>query len=433
MVAVSGGLDSMVLLHVLRDLAGRNSWRLTVAHLNHGLRGRNSDADERLVIRTAKKLGLPVVTERANVKKIAQARGISIEMAAREVRHGFLARAAAQLKIKTIALAHHADDQVELFFLRVFRGSGGEGLSGMKWRGPSPANPDIELIRPLLDQPKTAVRAFAASCKIPFREDTSNASLDFRRNRIRHELLPLLKKKYQPSLERAILRLMDIAGAEADCVGRLAGEWVERKTRTPFSRLSLAVQRRCIQWQLLRRKLAADFDRVEFLRTHPGSPVSITLGNSIVLDANGRLRAVEIERERAGPNSEAVEVDLRCNAGEIVFANLKISWRIRPHKPSGRAPARPGREWFDADKIGPGIILRQWRPGDRFQPSGMESAVKLQDLFTNRKIPRNERHLLAMAATADGELFWVQKLRIAERFKLSDDTNRRLEWRWKHL
>src|SRR5262249_50888065 len=144
LVAVSGGVDSMVLLHLLHGLSQKQKWQITVAHLNHQLRGRSSDADEKLVVRTARDLGLPLVAGRADVKRLVKTSKLSLEMAARKTRHEFLANTAARLKIPTIALAHHADDQVELFFLRLLRGSGSEGLAGMKWRNPSPANPKIE-------------------------------------------------------------------------------------------------------------------------------------------------------------------------------------------------------------------------------------------------------------------------------------------------
>jgi len=161
LVAVSGGLDSMVLLSALHELSPKHGWKLSVAHFNHQLRGRSSDADERLVRRTAGGLGLRIVTERADVRKFATAHRVSIEMAARKLRHDFLARTALRWKISTAALAHHADDQLELFFLRLLRGSGGEGLAGMKWRNASPSNPNIQLVRPLLDLPKSSLREFA--------------------------------------------------------------------------------------------------------------------------------------------------------------------------------------------------------------------------------------------------------------------------------
>src|SRR5262252_6151395 len=140
LVAVSGGVDSMVLLELLHQLSKKYDWSLTVAHLNHGLRSNSSHADERLVLREAAKMSLPVIVDRADVRAAAKAHKLSLEMAARKERHAFLARAAERLEIKSIALAHHSDDQLELFFLRLLRGSGSEGLSGLKWRSSSPCN-----------------------------------------------------------------------------------------------------------------------------------------------------------------------------------------------------------------------------------------------------------------------------------------------------
>ena len=226
LVAVSGGVDSIVLLHLLHELAGKHRWQLTVAHFNHRLRGRSSDADERLVRGTAERLKVPVLTEGADVRAFARRENLSLEMAARKLRHDFLARAAAQGRIPSVALAHHADDQLELFFLRLLRGSGGEGLAGMKWRNPSPSDPSIELVHPLLDQPKAVLIEYAADQGIRYREDASNAALDFQRNRIRHELLPLLRRSYQPALDRTISRAMDIIGAEAEFAAEAAREWL---------------------------------------------------------------------------------------------------------------------------------------------------------------------------------------------------------------
>ena len=162
LVAVSGGLDSITLLHILHELAPKHRWRLTVAHLNHRLRGRSSDADERFVRRVAERLKLPIVVEGADVRKCAAQEKLSLEMAARKLRHDFLARAALRRGIPAVALAHHADDQLELFFQRLLRGSGGEGLAGMKWQSPSPSNRQIFLVRPLLDLPKAALRKFGS-------------------------------------------------------------------------------------------------------------------------------------------------------------------------------------------------------------------------------------------------------------------------------
>jgi tRNA(Ile)-lysidine synthase len=442
LVAVSGGVDSMVLLHVLHELSQKNKWEIAVAHLNHQLRGRSSDADERLVARTAKKLGVPIITGCVDVKSLARTGRLSLEMAARKARHEFLAQTARQLNISHIALAHHADDQVELFFLRLLRGSGGEGLSGMKWRSPSPANPKVQLTRPLLEQTKESLRDYAASKKIPFREDASNEWLDIQRNLIRRGLLPLLRRKYQPALPRTILRLMEILQAESELIGDLAEDWLGRGTgvspvrlrfaKIAFQKLPLALQRRCIQSQLISHGIPADFALIERMRTSPGKPFTIVPQVAVVCNANGQLHF------RNSPiissNTAELKIDLAGRAGEALFAGSKISWAIQPLKISYRPPprSRPRKELFDADKIGPRIVLRHWRPGDRFQPIGMKRPVKLQDFFVNQKVPRARRHELIVATTAQNEVFWVEGLRISEQFKLTSNTTRRLTWRWLH-
>ena len=436
LIAVSGGVDSVVLLHMLHALSPKYGWRLVVAHLNHQFRGRSSDADEGMVRRTAEKLGVPILVERADVRAFARAHKLSLEMAARRVRHDFLARIAAQKKISTIALAHHADDQLELFFLRLLRGSGGEGLAGMKWRNPSPSDSQIQLVRPLLDQPKSALAEFAAQKKIRFREDATNALLDIQRNRIRHELLPLLRRSYQPALNKTVLRTMDIIGAEAQFVTEQAAEWLQQKRRRPFQELPMAVQRRCLQLQLLQLGIAGDYELVEQLRTAVDCPVAVSgakRGDSRFVVRNS-MGLVHLKQPPGGDfNGEQTRVALDARVGKVVFAGMRICWQIDPRKFLALRKPTIGRESFDAERVGSQIVLRHWQPGDRFQPIGMAFSVKLQDFFTNQKVARGRRHQLIVAATASGEVFWVEGMRISERFKLTAGSIRRLQWRWQRV
>ena len=315
----------------------------------------------------------------------------------------------------------------------------------MKWRNASPANARIQLVRPLLEQSKESLRDYAAAEKIPFREDASNEWLDIQRNRIRRELLPLLRRKYQPALGRNVLRLMEILRAESEFVSEAAEAWIEccDSKATPaaklvrsgmsFEELPLAVQRRSIQLQLLRHGIPADFGWVERLRTSAGKPFTVMPQIAVSRDANGKLEIRE--SSIVTPNSAELEIDLRAGAGETVFGDRTIQWTIEARARAREAfrvpPRQAGMEMFDADKIGPRLLLRHWRPGDRFQPIGMSQPVKLQDLFTNQKIPQSERRDLIVAVTPENEVFWVEKLRISERFKLTPQTARRLVWRWK--
>jgi tRNA(Ile)-lysidine synthase len=435
LVAVSGGLDSMVLLHVLQRLMPRNDWRLVVAHFNHQLRGRSSDVDERFVRKVAKRLGLEFVSGHSDVRKYATAGKLSVEMAARELRHEFLAREAARRKIRVVALAHHADDQVENFFLRLLRGSGSESLAGMKWKNASPANANILLVRPFLGEPKADLKAWAEKEGIQHREDATNARLEPRRNRIRHELLPLLVREYQPALARVITRQMDILAAEADFLNGAASSWSKSRSRQKFEALPIALQRRRLWLELLRQNVAANFEMIETLREFENCPVAVDPKTSVQRDNRGNIKVARRERGNVGFNGAQVCQELKGRAGEFKFGNVRFRWKRGPiRRGIGNAwEKQVNYERFDADKVGAAIRLRHWRPGDRFQPIGMPKAAKLQDLFTNQKVPRAKRKELVVATTDSGELFWVEGVRLGERFKLDKSTLRGLKWRWNRL
>ena len=325
LVAVSGGVDSTVLLHLLQALAAQRCWKLFVVHFNHQLRGRSSDADERLVRATAVALDLRFFVGTGPVGPLAQERGQSIEMVARELRHAFIARTAARLRIRAVALAHHADDQVELFFLRLLRGAGGEGIAGMKWCSPSPANPKVQLVRPLLDVSRVDLEQFARENKIRFREDASNASHDFLRNRIRHELLPLLRGRFQRALNQTVLRLMEIVGAEAQFAEAAAHAWLTHP-HPSFENLAIPVARRVLQLQLQRHKVRPDFDLIETLRLSPDKPVALSPVATVARGVAGRLSVSPISPPMFDQSGRAVE--LKGRAGQGSFGGLRFHWRI---------------------------------------------------------------------------------------------------------
>lgn len=424
----------MALLHLLHQLSAEHHWKIVVAHFNHQLRGRSSDADEKLVRKAAAALKLPVRVGQGDVKAFAKKHGLSIEMAARKLRHDFLARLAKESKIPTIALAHHADDQVELFFLRLLRGSGGEGLAGMERMSPSPVDAKITLVRPLLDQSKEALRKFAEENKIHFREDATNASLDFQRNRIRNELLPLLKK-YQPAFATNIVRSMEIVGGESEFTLESAREWLaklRRRTRpTSFSGLPIAVQRQVLLLQLRELAIEPDFDLIEQLRFSQ-RPVSISSRQTVSRDAVGRIHRHDIQDLGFQSGEQAI---ILSQSSEASFGGLQFKWRFEKRELGGGVIRLTEKycEYFDAAKIGGTVTLRYWRPGDRFQPIGMKALVKLQDLFVNLKIPRLERRRKIVALAENGEIFWVEGVRISECFKLDNRTQTRLKWFWRSL
>jgi tRNA(Ile)-lysidine synthase len=430
LVAVSGGIDSMVLLQVLTRLTATHGWQLTVAHLNHKLRGRSSDADERLVETVARESKLPVVIERADVRAMARSGKQSIEMAARQVRHAFLAVVAKENGIATIVTAHHADDQVELFFLRLLRGAGADGLSGMEPLSTSPVDPSVKIARPLLGVTRAEIEEYARTERLRWRKDASNDNVDHMRNRVRHKLLPLIERQFQPAVREVVLRTIELLEPEADFSAAAALQWL-REPSLSFDKLHVAVQRRVLQIQLIRQGISPDFDLIEWMRAHPGKPCTVESGKEVQRTPNGEV----VVSAHACPrfSTDAVELVLSRKQGRILFDAVEIRWRIRTVRRAPPVKRQSGVESFDVDAIGDCVVLRHWRRGDRLQPIGMAAAVKIQDLFTNAKVPRDQRHQRLLATTAGGDVFWVEGLRISEKHKLRPQTRRILEWRWRRV
>lgn len=441
LAAVSGGLDSMVLLDVLHGLAGKRGWDLTAAHFNHGLRGEESEADERLAREVAERLGLDFVSERVDVGLAAKAKGISLEMAGRELRHRFLARIAAERGIGWAALAHHADDQLELFFLRALRGAGSEGLGGMRICGRSAYSERLWLVRPFLEQRKADLRTYAAGRGLVFREDATNWSGNVLRNRIRHELLPCLAGLDWPSVEKNVLRSMRILADEHQFVEAQSREWLRGKGK--FGELATAVQREVLRLELLRLGVAPSFSWIELLRhSEVGRVVEVCGGRRLRRDERGRLADAKEE----SVSFLKAELVVALAGGEMVFfGGLELRFTVqtvedgrdflKEKAKSGSGKASFGVEFFDAGLLEPRIRLRHWRSGDCFWPIGMAGKVKLQDWFVNEKVPMRERRLRVMAESGKDGLCWVEGMRIGERFKVSSGTKRvvLLEWRRRDL
>jgi tRNA(Ile)-lysidine synthase len=326
----------------------------------------------------------------------------------------------------------------------------------MKWRSPSPSDRRIQLVRPLLEQPKSALCAYAAQENIPFREDATNACLEMDRNRVRNQLLPLLRRDYQPALGKILGRVRQIVGAEAEFAQNAAIEWLaarhflikpspSRRNRnssvrlnTTFDELPVAVQRRAIQIQLHGLKVPADFDLVERLRLAANAPVSIGM-TRVASGAQTQLSAIRnfeglvslTRSEHPQFETKSFKTDLGGRSGVLDFEGLEINWSLIAKSGDHRLSGTKQEEQFDAAEVGRTIVLRHWRAGDRFQPIGMAKSLKLHDFFINEKIPRDQRHTLVLATTASGEVFWVEGQRISERFKLTKRTISRLQWRWR--
>lgn len=382
-VGISGGADSVALAHAFAQLG----ISFTAAHLNHQLRGADSDADEQFV----RDLGYPCVVESVDVQSLAQQKGISIEMAARQARHDFFAT----FDHAVIALAHHADDQTETFFLKLARGAGTQGLGGMPY---AQQLKKLRLIRPMLDLSRADIRQWLESNQYEWREDASNTDESFLRNRIRQTILPLLEQELNPNIRNTIRRTMDILRAE--------NAWMDEMQHQSNS---LAARRRRLrQWLFDNGAAEAGFDAVEQILTLMDAGEGTT-----VYELNGRQRVV-IEYgtprfEEGTSKTMEPQWNLSTEAG--------TGWRRDHGQGAGVLPAEAS---FDADKIGDSRIeVREWKPGDRMAPIGMQGSRKLQDILTDQKVPRAQRQQIPVVVCR-GEIIWIPGYRTARGWEVQD-------------
>jgi tRNA(Ile)-lysidine synthetase-like protein len=257
-IAVSGGVDSLALLHIMAALADRLGVHLHVATLDHGLRREQGADDARYVERVARSLGIACTRGQADVRALAATWNMGIETAARRARYDFLAEVAAGVGATRVLTAHHADDQAETVLMRIVRGTGIEGLGGMAFESPLPEHAAFSILRPLLDTPKADLIAYCSERGIIPREDATNAIADTMRNRIRNQIMPLLRA-LNPQVERALTQLADIAQVENAALDGMLSESVRAGdviadsasvaiAQTAYQALSAALRRRFLIW-----------------------------------------------------------------------------------------------------------------------------------------------------------------------------------------
>jgi tRNA(Ile)-lysidine synthase len=420
-VAVSGGLDSMVLLHSLARLRRKFPWELTVAHCHHGLRGADADGDEEWVRAESLALGLPCVVERVPVRATAQASRESVEMTARRLRHAFLARTALSVcgsGSVEVVLAHHAQDQAELILLRLLRGAGSEGLAGMKEQSPSPADRRVTLLRPFLGFDRATLETFARKQGIQHREDASNRDLTIPRNRVRYQLIPDWMAHHSPALPRVLARIADIAAQEADYLREQAQRWRDSAHPATWASLHVALQRAILRMELLEQGRNAEFETVERLRLTRDASRTSKAAHPAPNDA--MASGMDASRCHQTEPSETVSVAFRGLRGQRVLpdGSLFLWKRLKRALPFGH-----GWEQLDAATVPETAILRHRQPGDRFQRLGQSKPARLQNLFINQRIPVAERAQRWVLELAGGSLAWVEGFSGGELHRLNPSTS----------
>ncbi len=478
-VGVSGGPDSLCLLHLLDRLRAPYDWSLHVAHLHHGLRGAAADEDMVFVALQAMDWGLPCSIQVVDVAAVAQAQGLSTEEAARQVRYGFLGHVAQKTGATAIAVGHHADDQSETVLMHFLRGSGLAGLRGMapavdlgsmRLLPSQPAAsplPHIALVRPLLDVPRAAIKDYCHEHQLAPRTDRSNLDVTYFRNRLRHELLPLLET-YNPNIRTLLRRTASVAKADYALIAAARDTAWTRLVqkadaqaitfeREGWRELPLSLRRATLRQAAYRlRPQLRDVDFVHIqaavdVATDGTTGAQATLPQGLCLTVGYEtLRIADAATEPPPPDqpllwqTDPLPVSV---PGQTTLPPAPSSspappvWQLEAQMWSGdRQTLWNNRDrwtaYLDADRLGPHPALRPRRPGDRFQPLGMEGqTASLADFMVNVKLPSpwRDRTALLVHEPPDGDpdqIAWVVGWRIDERVKVTPDTQRIVRLRW---
>ncbi|MCK5742398.1 MAG: tRNA lysidine(34) synthetase TilS, partial [Chlorobi bacterium] len=427
MIAVSGGVDSMSLLDALANLAHEYKFKLYVAHYNHKLRGLSSDADEELVRKTADKYNIPYYKSTGNVRQHSEKLGLSLELAARNLRYRFFERMAKTLKVNYIVTGHTSDDTAETFLLNLIRGSGITGLSGIPRQRYIGKN--ISIVRPYLNMRKQEIIRYAKARKLKWNEDESNSLLFFTRNKVRHDLIPKLKDDYSPAIIDVINRTSKLLrGADnyiSEQVQKMLQSVIRNKVGTRFSVLISLFNTfdEFIQGEVLQTALTSFYkmqnvsmqtiDRIlELLQKPTGALCEV---NKSIIALRDRDYIIFDKKK------ENFNINLPINkSGEFVAGNAKLILS-KVAKKDINYDDSPNVEYFDADLLPSRLYIRSYMPGDAFQPLGMTGTMKISDFLTNEKMPLIDKPYVLMLATQN-DIAWICGKRISDKFKITDDT-----------
>lgn len=383
-LALSGGIDSMV----LADMLLKSKTDFVLAHCNFHLRGEESDGDEQFVREFAERNGLTLYVKQFDTMAYAKEHGVSIEMAARELRYAWFEELRQQLNYDKIAVAHHADDQLETFFINLLRGAGLRGLKGMQ-----PVNGHV--IRPLLDVSRAEIQQYAEEHQLQWREDHTNAETLFLRNKIRHELLPVIDSISKEG-RTSILKSISHLASENELYRELVKEKLKQEVTKDISEQLL------FEWL---RDFGFNSDQVHFIydALQNGQP-----GTSFFSPTH----RVTIERE-------GIELTPICQQNDTL---LQISYKkiIKDNNFIINKSSQIAQ--LDYDTLTFPLQLRKWKAGDRFHPFGMKGSKLLSDFFVDQKMSTRQKEECHVLTTADDQIVWVVGRRVDDRFKVSERT-----------
>jgi tRNA(Ile)-lysidine synthase len=442
LIGVSGGPDSMALLHLLILLAPKWQLNLGIAHLNHSLRGSESDSDADFVADMASQLGIPFHMETADILGFRSSQRLSLEDAARRVRYDFFHRISCQFGYNKIAIGHHKEDNAELMLMFLFRGSGMKGFSGI-----SPVRED-NIVRPLINVNKNELLSFLNGNGIPYRLDRTNEDTTLSRNWIRHEMIPYLQNNYNPAIVESLNRYADIIRSENDWMDEIIQSLYPKSviqmdehqiilSVPALMTLHRAARRRIIRSAIERihgNLLRITFSHIEaidaladgkrqpaHLALPDGIRIQLSKNQLIFHQSEDTFRGIRNVREDNQPFSYIIRhpvgptcIDIPEIGRSIIFSQISID-TCDMNQPSSDMAL------MDLDTLSFPLILRNAHPSDRFKPLGMNGTQKIKKFFIDHKIDSKSRQQSPLLLSRD-KIVWIAGHRISNDVKISAST-----------
>lgn len=429
LLAVSGGVDSIVMADIFSFLAFQHDYEVQIAHVNHSLRGKESDDDERSVKGFSKRCGMRFHAAKVQVKEYAKKNKISIETAARNLRYNSLDKQARSCGAEYVATAHTADDGAETFLFNIFRGSGITGLSGIP--SERPLSKKINIVRPLLSLRKDEILEYAKHRELFWRDDSSNKSLLYTRNKIRLKLLPQLRELFGNSVVEVINRTSLLMQGIDQVVQDLLDIFIPKNVQQiEYGAFAISLAGLKTQADFLKGEV---FQSVLVNKMNQGNQPMSTIQRVIdlcdaevntVADVNGQVIAI---RERDSIVLSKRKKVFEYYRGMTLDSEVvEKEWIVRLttlHKRPKEWSNNPLVEYIDADLLPQLLTLRSWRDGDKFQPLGMNGHMNLSDFLTNSKVRALERKK-TLVLCAGTEIIWVLGKRISDKFKVTNSTHK---------
>lgn len=414
-LAVSGGIDSIVMLDVMAQLKNVLKTELVIAHVNHQLRGKESEEDEKFVKKLAKKYDIECLIERTPTKKIVREKNGSLQEIARELRYSFFDTLKKSLNADRIATAHNANDNAETVLMNLLRGSGIDGLQGIPVRRNS-------IVRPLLCVTRKEISLYAKKNKLRFREDSSNAKDDYTRNYLRHKIIPKLEKRINPSLVESLLRESEVITANVEFVEELVdssydfvvkgNELVVHQAKS----LHLFLQQMIVRRLLREYGIEPSFDSInailDLMEQQKGKNINL---NKIWIAERGDKSIRFQKRTERREFAYRMEQEGTLKANGFTFSITKSAL------PDNKIKSDASIEYIDAGLVKFPIIVRSWKKGDAFIPLGMKGKKKLSDFLGEQKLSANEKSSIPIVEIS-GKIAWVAGMRMDDRFKITDST-----------